>query len=753
MSQFESYSEIESLWAVWISGRNGEHANGHSELQAALAKKDIHVTQSALRHALHANGRTELGSMSAFVDGMVYLLGAPALRLDHAFGYLAPNKTKVEAEKLAEILRFFIPEKEVLSAILAELDADGDQMIGVADFHRYYPAATAGARRTTHGLEAPIRLPQANLVTAAPKLTSAISKADTQRNATSPLQMQIGFFRLLQGAAYRSFRESYSANAETHERARDLPYTITDFSEFVTAASDFYVSLGLASGAEAEFARLTEMVTQEVGDLDRRIKGWRDLPKTPGMVQAETLLAKERAELHDHQHRFADAVEYLLALRMHGFAHDDVSVDSLNAHDMNRLRHEELHTEHGHTPAQNGVVSGKDYREAWNPVNLSGGIDRPDGAIIPVRFWYDDFMPQLLRCSSAGNTGIVDEDEAALDAWHSARSSRGDFDNFATDLRDRFGDCSVDVKLNLKRAWRLTEHYLNGVEKRREREEFGRESGFLSQYVAFIDVHLGRNDVAESEMRLSFPYYIGPAVWCFLHTAAEIIEAMDAKRKADTMAKFKRFFKAFATMYPCPYCRHHLNRYVVRNREVTSYPVEFLLLGQTPEKAPFDISLDDRLATITAKVPGSMRLFVWKLHNAVSSSIARSEAWYHSEARPLYTTRFWPGLDAEIARARALDEGSIEVERLDEIYSILKAGARLATRRDEIVMALEQDNPDFLNNVLRPVVDEIAALDSAVQSSEFLTKTYSFDPARHLEPPHFTAQEEAFSRSGLFVER
>ena len=65
-----------------------------------------------------------------------------------------------------------------------------------------------------------------------------------QLQGTSPLQMQIGFFRLLQGAAYRSFRESYSANSETHLRAYDLPYTIPDFVRFVNAAIDLYLSLG-----------------------------------------------------------------------------------------------------------------------------------------------------------------------------------------------------------------------------------------------------------------------------------------------------------------------------------------------------------------------------------------------------------------------------------------------------------------------------------------------------------------------------
>ena len=61
--------------------------------------------------------------------------------------------------------------------------------------------------------------------------------------------MQIGLFRLLQGAAYRSFRESYSANSETHLRAYDLPYTIPDFCRFVNAALHYHLALGICQTA------------------------------------------------------------------------------------------------------------------------------------------------------------------------------------------------------------------------------------------------------------------------------------------------------------------------------------------------------------------------------------------------------------------------------------------------------------------------------------------------------------------------
>ena len=62
---------------------------------------------------------------------------------------------------------------------------------------------------------------------------------------TSPLQLQIGFFRLVQGAAYRCFRASYTANSETHLRAYNLPYSITSFVSFVDRITQLYIDSGV----------------------------------------------------------------------------------------------------------------------------------------------------------------------------------------------------------------------------------------------------------------------------------------------------------------------------------------------------------------------------------------------------------------------------------------------------------------------------------------------------------------------------
>ena len=88
----------------------------------------------------------------------------------------------------------------------------------------------------------------------------------------------------------------------------------------------------------------------------------------------------------------------------------------------------------------------------------------------------------------------------------------------------------------------MSEHYLNGVQKRREREEFGRNDGYLCEYVTFIDVYLDRNDIQLSEMRISFPYYIGPATWRFMHTMGEIACNKKSSQE-DFIEDFKSFFR------------------------------------------------------------------------------------------------------------------------------------------------------------------------------------------------------------------
>ncbi len=729
---------------------------------------------------------------------LTVLLGDQNLRLEAAFRLLDPDQRgTLEPAQVQRLVQLFeLPEAEA-KELVVELNRDGSGEITLADVLAFLPedfsahpkayhAAHLGGRPEDHrsgaAPEAPPSTPAGSpspapepAPQAAPEIapvaaaasgqpldTPASDRRAARKGGTSPLQMRIGLFRLLQGAAYRSFRENYSANSETHLRAYDLPYTIPNFVRFVNAALDLYQSLGIVeAGAEGPLEDLRHSVNGMLEQLQERMANWATLTPTAEMVAAERVIEAELDALDHHHQVFAAAMELVLSAALQGHAPAEISLEDLQLHELNRLRHQEDFRElsaHRHPlAAAVGVDAGEatPFLERWQRVIMDDSDTRYAGAIVPTRYWYEEFMPKLLKAASvttrAELDGLAAETEADLDAWFGRRDQAGDFDTYARALKAHFLGCSLPVKQELKQAWELSYHYINGVQKRREREEFGRETGFLSEYVAFIDLYLGRDDVERSEMRLSFPYYLGPATWRFMHTSAELIHAMPpGERQNEALACFKRFFPALATMYPCPYCRFHLNRYVVKNREVTMYPIEYLLLGPQSPTEHIEVTIDSKLASITDSA--GLRLFLWKLHNTVSSSIARSEPWFHQESDAHYTTRYWPSLDSELARARALEEPSLPLERIERIYAVIKKASRLSILRDELQQALRRGDKQELQRVWERAEASVDSVEQALLASNFLSATYHYDPSLVLEPPHFSPEEEALARSGYYVE-
>ncbi len=718
----------------------------------ALSSEDISIALGGAMHGV-------MPDAARFTNCIVALLGDPDLRLRHAFGAFTTDAAgTIRKSDFEELIHVFSDQAVDAGLLADEIDADGDGRIALEDFAQYLAdwPETTGAYRASHLPAHHIGTGPRRPLRSVPASTSSKPLAQDDDAGLSPLQFRIGFFRLMQGAAYRSFRANYAANSQTHLRARDLPYTIEDFARFTTAAIDFYLSLGLVTdpGCVAEFQRLDQIVQDEVARLHARISDWQTLPKSPEMAAAQAGIAAERDDLDYRRDLCRAVIELVLALRMNGLSLDRAGAKGLAHHEINRLRHAELRAEnHGASAVTTGHNAS--YLDTWNRVIVSAADEWIDGAIMPTRFWYDTFMPQLLLCASLTTENDLraahEATEQDLDAWHRERVAKGDFDPFATDLRDKFSVCSRDMKLSLKQAWELTAPYLVGIEKRRERKEFGRDTGSLSEYVAFIDVPLGRNDVETAEMRLSFPYFIGPAVWGLLHGAAELVEAMQAAARSDAVKRFATFFRTFATMYPCPYCRYHLNRYVIRNGEVGMYPVEFVILGHKPGRHDLAITLDDKLATIAAS--GGLRRFLWMLHNAVSASIARTEPWYHLQPNPLYTSRFWPGIEAELGRAAALGHATVTVERVNDIFQITKAAAHLAVLQYELGHVLTAGDDAAIARMIDRAEPASAELTKAVEQTAYLTRTYALNRNKNDSVVPVSASQEALARSGLFVER
>lgn len=761
--------QIDELWAAFrVLDRDGNNSITRSELADALASLGVGgLPISALEEMIREVDTDRSGAIDRDEFRMLMLdrLGSERERLKLAFSVFDQDGSGLVGEhELSAVMGQVGLAAEDLKQLMATVDRDGDGRIDFEEFCRLVDGQAPAALTPKPDIR-PARVQQPTSILTATTAPESELRVVRSREAspttskrprgTSRLQMRIGLFRLIQGAAYRCFRESFSANHETHLQVRNLPYRITDFVPFVETAFALYKQLGIVEAAcHPALDAVTASIEAEMARLEQRIREWPILEKSPAMIAEAEAMSAARQRGSTSREMFLAGVEFAISMKKSKLGLADVVEGILALQELNRLRQADLAEDLSESDQQADASDAKSYLQQWHRVILEDGSEAIEGAMMPVAYWYEDFMPKLLDAFSVETaedmTRLSCLDESALDAWYVSTREGGEFSRFGGDVAQGFATCTPRVKRSLQEAWELTHHYLNGVQKRRERQEVGRDSGALSHYVAFLDVYLGRSDVRDAQMRVSFPYYIGPAVWRFFHTSAEIISAQEPGQQVISVQLFKAFFTLFARLYPCPYCRHHLNAYVVQNREVDLYPLEYLMLGKKSSGCDFRLSLDDKLETV--KDGPSLRLFLWKLHNTVSASIARTEEWYRRDQKAFYTSRYWPSLDSELARSQALGELSVATERLVEIYDLLKPVALLAALRLEFQEQLDQRDPIGVEETSRKAQQRIDALQSALEAGGFLEESYRFDPSLVERDPAFSPEEEAFSRTNLFIE-
>ena len=180
------------------------------------------------------------------------------------------------------------------------------------------------------------------------------------------------------------------------------------------------------------------------------------------------------------------------------------------------------------------------------------------------------------------------------------------------------------------------------------------------------------------------------------------------------------------------------------------YPIEYLFLGSDQVSSTLEVSLQDKLEQVNDG--DNLRLFLWKLHNTVSSSIARSEDWYHKDSGAYYTSRYWPSLDSELERAHTLGVDLIERDRVQRIYGVVKSAAHLSVLRDELQESLHAEDLQQQQTIRNRASGAIDGVEEAVLQSRFLHDNYRYNPSLALEPPHFSPAEELLARSGLYTE-
>eukprot|EP00039_Didymoeca_costata_P002871 m.63316 g.63316 ORF g.63316 m.63316 type:complete len:630 (+) comp11574_c0_seq2:221-2110(+) len=588
-------------------------------------------------------------------------------------------------------------------------------------------------------------------------------------DGTSLLDVQRGIFNVVQGMAYRVHKCKYAADYHTHEKDKNYPYLFKNFVEFVEVIMNVYKSVDIIPpNKHEELNKLCQTLRNAEKRILERMKKWSKDDEDKWLQrQHERKEKREREKLESESIPFPDTPGPQRALSFSGMM-DGVKVVVTAV--PNWLKNTQIGKTIAKGPQKEGM-----YTEGFGVYDHRGDSrlfleeefrifydkadeDRP-GCFLEVSFWYKEFMPQLLAVCSIGAYGYDSStnkkflSESHLDTWFKAEKKSGRLAKYGGDIVAEWKHCDHSAKLSIKRAWRLTMHYFLGPQKQRERSsESGvdhRQSGDLSQYVAFMDVWVQKNYVQEEGMRLTFPYFIGPTTWIWHHFLGERANSskLNADQKSAIVKGFKEYFKLFVTLYPCPYCRHHLNESVYINGEKEMFPVEYLFVGWMPSKDKLncDLKPGDKLNYITDTL--SLRLFIWKLHNAVSSSIARQEQWYH-QAASVNTSRYWPNIEATLYRAENYS-GVAVAKEMRKIVEVLRCAMRLEVLRHEILQITEEHVEEMAETV-KPLIED---LDKAILESGLLHDAYAYQPDLIDEIPNWEDAEARGSqiRSEFFT--
>lgn len=244
---------IEELWHRFKSQTSaGDEAITSQELEKVMRSLGHHPSETELRHMLlevDATGHVTFEKFKALVAASH---GDRDSRLRIAFDVFNENGDGfVTANELGDVLGQFGMTQEELRQILEGADRDGDGALDFEEFQAFMPdeRSRPAERYVSATLPHPTSSEDTSKVsdgeaTHEPQPSTHHGSAEAGLG-TSRLQMQISLFRLLQGAAYRSFRENYSANHATHLRAKKLPYTFPHFVGFVETAMALYKALGI----------------------------------------------------------------------------------------------------------------------------------------------------------------------------------------------------------------------------------------------------------------------------------------------------------------------------------------------------------------------------------------------------------------------------------------------------------------------------------------------------------------------------
>lgn len=485
----------------------------------------------------------------------------------------------------------------------------------------------------------------------------------TNRIKTCKNDIKIAVFRLLIGISYRTFRPTCSIDHNSLKKVYTEPYKFTDLVDFVAICYRLFERIDVLDEKHMEYFK-------QLGDLLKiRYNEALNTDTNSNIDMNGYLYGKIEAEISNN----IMIIQMISELKSHG-----IYLSNTNPHEIQEslsftyttedTNYKDGSTENviktltDHVSQLNREKSSLPYvpfRERYSPITVSDVYGYSTKAMIKNAFWYDEFMPLLLKIFSL-DTETDDKFYELLDSKDEDSGDRLDellniwyddnYDMISTycrDVADSFMYMDATEKLIVKQCWDLTIDYIIDMNRSKSQSRDSRsedvdsnctfskcnlssdsvgEPGDLSRYIPFIDEYMCKRYVMHGNLTPAYPQYLGPPVWKFLHAIPEMIDKSHETRgytdndKIKTVELFKEFFEIFLKTFPCPYCRNHLNNYVVKNREILNYPIEYIFMdwGGSDKYTIFKSNIGDKIRII--KNTDDIRIFMWKFHNAVSSS-------------------------------------------------------------------------------------------------------------------------------------
>jgi hypothetical protein len=489
----------------------------------------------------------------------------------------------------------------------------------------------------------------------------------------SLLEIQQGVFRLLAGMGYRVQARQFAKDFHTKADDKDMPYL---FADLVEACN-----------------RLTKAIDgAKLFGADEKLKLNRDLHK-----KGKALCAEISAPTTDTS-------------CTKGLETDPAPVTCLG--------------DEGYRPDPGfDKQQIDDWMNCSNPLffklvgkKLADGVET---IAIKNRWWYQQFLPNLLEYCSVGAERDLESEES----------------NKQWPLPLQWTEMQEAERLCFLQARRLTQTYFFGEQQLREKSSDRSAAGDkeLSQYVPFLDYYVQKNYVKSHNMRLSFPYYLGPAVWTLHHALAERAAELEGRHTGGRALTtcIVDYLRVFPKIYACPFCRHHATKYVLLNggngphgeEERSLYPAIWKHIGMEHSKNPEAVVTTVQQKLEYCEDGEKLRLFLWKMHCAVTMSIEREEPWYRRGRVPIKGQGFWPSASGETFRQKyrcARDD-----DRSEQVNEIANLNAQLEAQWKSACRSGKRNDIDSWRNDMAGIECLINQIDRAMVESRVLQDGYT----------------------------